>query len=127
MTRLVAKLTLATFAFITSLLLLHVAASVEPLWAFLAAGLGTWVTGGAFALLVWSAARQYMGPHPTPLSMPDLLDPAEADAWADLERMFSGAEMQPPPCSDHEANYLNCGVCAAQRRAFYAAMGGDES
>lgn len=65
MTRLVAKLTLATFAFVTSLLLLYVAASVEPLWAFVAAGLGTWVTGGAFAVLIWSAVRQYVGPHPS--------------------------------------------------------------
>lgn len=68
--RIALRLTLATFAFVTSLLLLYVAAAVEPLWAFVAAGLGTWVTGGAFAVLVFSAARQYMGPRPSLITMP---------------------------------------------------------
>jgi len=75
--------------------------------------------------LMWSAARQE--PCQALITMPDQLNPAEPDPWAALERQFGGAQMEPPPCSDHEVNSLNCGVCAAQRRAFYAALGGDES
>ncbi len=90
MIRIAVKLTLATAAFVTSLLLLYVTAAVESLWAFLAAGLGAWVAGFAFAVLVWSAARQYVGPHPTLITMPDELNPAERDAWAELERRLGG-------------------------------------
>lgn len=45
----------------------------------------------------------------------------------DCERGFyaTGEEMQPPPCHDHATNDLNCPVCGAQRRAFYAALGRD--
>lgn len=39
------------------------------------------------------------------------------------EPVASGEQMQPPPCADHESSQLNCPVCSAQRRAFYAALG----
>jgi hypothetical protein len=40
--------------------------------------------------LMWSAARQYVGPRPTLITMPDQLNPAEQDAWTDLERRLGG-------------------------------------
>lgn len=42
----------------------------------------------AFAGLIWSAARQE--PHQALVTMPDLLDPAERDTWAELERRLGG-------------------------------------
>lgn len=54
--------------------------TVLAFWPLLAA-----VTG-----LVWSAARQDMGPRPSLMSMPDQLNPAERDAWAELERRLGG-------------------------------------
>lgn len=68
------------------------AASITPAldadlwWLATLAAFGMWPALAVSVALMWSAARQYVGPHPTLITMPDRLDPAERDAWAELER-----------------------------------------
>jgi len=53
-------------------------------WPAALAAFGMWPALAVSVALMWSAARQE--PCPSLITMPDQLNPAEADAWADLER-----------------------------------------
>ncbi len=119
----------ATTAVVVALLLTNVALTVDvdALWVWLPAALGVWVASGMAVVLIWAAVRE--DPEPRPVLLASRMDPAEQARWdamlADLDRDLGVVQMQPPPCADHERNELNCPVCTAQRRAFYAAMGSD--
>lgn len=81
------KLLVASIALGVAVLLaesISMAVAADLWWLASGAAVAMWPALGVSVVLMWSAARQE--PHQALVTMPDQLNPAEQDAWADLER-----------------------------------------